>query len=111
VEPHPTVTAGAALSATAVGVVMAVVIGVLAVVVGWFLVTMLRLAPGKSSFPHRRVPPRRDVHPLHPVARYRRGRDVPPRQDCLCGGNRKMDVGQPGRLNGAPPGPREIAAP
>jgi hypothetical protein len=41
------VTAGAALSATAVGVVMAVVIGVVAVVVGWFLVTMLRLAPGK----------------------------------------------------------------
>ena len=41
------VTVGAALSATIVGVVMAVVIGVLAMVVGWFLVTMLRLAPGK----------------------------------------------------------------
>jgi hypothetical protein len=41
------VTVGAALSATVAGVVMAVVIGVLAMVVGWFLVTMLRLAPGK----------------------------------------------------------------
>lgn len=41
------VTAGAALTATAVGVVMAVVSGVVAMVVGWFLVTMLRLAPGK----------------------------------------------------------------
>jgi uncharacterized Tic20 family protein len=41
------VTAGAALSATAVGAVMAVVIGVVAVVAGWFLVIMLRLAPGK----------------------------------------------------------------
>jgi hypothetical protein len=41
------VTVGAALSATVVGVVLAVVIGVLTLVVGWGLVTMLRLAPGK----------------------------------------------------------------
>ncbi len=40
-------TVGFALSATAVGVVAAVVIGVLAMGVGWFLVIMLRLAPGK----------------------------------------------------------------
>jgi hypothetical protein len=35
-----------AASATVVRVVMAVVIGVLAMIIGWFLVTMLRLAPG-----------------------------------------------------------------
>jgi hypothetical protein len=40
-------TVALVLSATAAGVVMAVVIGALAMVVGWFLVTMLRLAPGK----------------------------------------------------------------
>jgi hypothetical protein len=40
------VAAGAALSATLVGVVVAVVVGVLVVWIGWFLVTMLRLAPG-----------------------------------------------------------------
>jgi hypothetical protein len=40
-------TVAVALSATVVGVVMAVVIGALAMVVGWVLVTMLRLAPGK----------------------------------------------------------------
>jgi hypothetical protein len=39
-------TAALAMSATVVGVVMAVVLGVMAMVVGWFLVTMLRLAPG-----------------------------------------------------------------
>jgi hypothetical protein len=38
---------GFALSATVVGVVLAVVLGVLVLVVGWVLVTMLRLAPGK----------------------------------------------------------------
>jgi hypothetical protein len=37
---------GAALSATLVGVVAAVVLGVLVLWMGWFLVTMLRLAPG-----------------------------------------------------------------
>ena len=41
------VTVAAGLSATVVGVVLAVVIGALAMGVGWFLVTMLRLAPGK----------------------------------------------------------------
>jgi hypothetical protein len=41
------VTVGVALSATVVGVVTAIVVGVLAMVTGWFLVTMLRLAPGK----------------------------------------------------------------
>jgi hypothetical protein len=41
------VVVAAALSATVVGVVLAVVIGALAMGVGWFLVTMLRLAPGK----------------------------------------------------------------
>jgi hypothetical protein len=40
-------TVGFALSATAVGVVLAAVVGVVAMAVGWFLVTMLRLAPGK----------------------------------------------------------------
>jgi hypothetical protein len=41
------VTMGAALSATAWGAVTAVVGSVVAILVGWFLVTMLRLAPGK----------------------------------------------------------------
>jgi hypothetical protein len=41
------VTVAAALSGTALGVAKAVVIGVVAMVVGWFLITMLRLAPGK----------------------------------------------------------------
>jgi hypothetical protein len=41
------VTVATALSATVVGVMLAVVIGALATGVGWFLVTMLRLAPGK----------------------------------------------------------------
>lgn len=40
------VAAGAALSGTLVGVVVAVVDGVLVLWMGWFLVTMLRLAPG-----------------------------------------------------------------
>jgi hypothetical protein len=40
------VTVAAALSATALGGVLAVVVGVLALWIGWFLVTMLRLAPG-----------------------------------------------------------------
>jgi amino acid transporter len=40
------VALGAALSATLIGVVVAVVLGVLALWMGWFLVTMLRLAPG-----------------------------------------------------------------
>ena len=40
-------TVGAGLSATVVGVGTAVVTGSLVVVVGWTLVTMLRLAPGK----------------------------------------------------------------
>ena len=39
-------TAAFVASATVVGVVMAVVVGLIAMVVGWFLVTMLRLAPG-----------------------------------------------------------------
>jgi len=38
------VAAGAALSGTLVGGVVAVVVGVLVVWMGWFLVTMLRLA-------------------------------------------------------------------
>lgn len=38
---------GIALSSTVVGVVLAAILGVLAMVVGWSLVTMLRLAPGK----------------------------------------------------------------
>lgn len=41
------VTVGAALSATIAGVVLAVALGVLAMMVGWFLATMLRLAPGR----------------------------------------------------------------
>lgn len=40
------VAAGAALSATLVGAVVALVAGVLIVWIGWFLVAMLRLAPG-----------------------------------------------------------------
>ena len=40
------VALGAALSATLVGVVAAVVLGLLVVWMGWMLVTMLRLAPG-----------------------------------------------------------------
>jgi hypothetical protein len=40
------VAAGAALSGTLVGVGVAVVAGILVVWMGWFLVTMLRLAPG-----------------------------------------------------------------
>lgn len=41
------VTAALAASATVVGVATAVVIGALVLTIGWFLVTMLRLAPGK----------------------------------------------------------------
>jgi hypothetical protein len=40
------VALGAALSATLVGAVVAVVLGVLVLWMGWFLVTMLRQAPG-----------------------------------------------------------------
>ncbi|HEX6677323.1 MAG TPA: hypothetical protein VF486_20135 [Actinomycetes bacterium] len=40
-------TVALALSAAVAGVVTAVVLGVMATVVGWFLVTMLRLAPGR----------------------------------------------------------------
>jgi hypothetical protein len=38
---------GGALSATVVGVVVAIVIGAVALVVGWVLIIMLRLAPGE----------------------------------------------------------------
>jgi dipeptide/tripeptide permease len=38
---------GAALSATVAGTVAAIAIGALVLVIGWVLVTMLRLAPGK----------------------------------------------------------------
>jgi hypothetical protein len=40
------VTVAVALSATVLGGVLAVIVGVVALWIGWFLVTMLRLAPG-----------------------------------------------------------------
>jgi hypothetical protein len=40
------VAVAVALSATILGAVLAVIVGVVTLWIGWFLVTMLRLAPG-----------------------------------------------------------------